>query len=116
MEAASKLVAVRGRLTRQLPCLGAMGSAAAGMRRVQAAIAHAGSGGVGIAALNAPESVVISGVESEVRAVLNDLESDGIRTQILPTSHAFHSPLIDPMLDALEDAARKLKHAAQRTA
>ena len=53
---------------------------------------------VAIAAVNGPQSVVVSGRKAEVNRVLLDLKGDGIRCVELKTSNAFHSPLMDPIL------------------
>ena len=62
---------------------------------------------VSIAAINGPKHVVVSGAADAVRAVLKDLESQGITTQSLAVSHAFHSPLMEPMLDAFAKGPRR---------
>lgn len=106
VEAAAKLVAARGRLMHALPAGGGMAAVAASAARVEGAIA--------IAAVNAPESVVISGAEPALQAVIQALEADGVRTRRLDVSHAFHSPLMDPMLDAFESIARGIEYRAPR--
>ncbi len=114
VEEAAKLVAARGRLMHALPAGGAMAAVAADSTRVESAIARAGSGAVTIAAVNAPESLVVSGAEQALQAVVEALAADGVRAQRLDVSHAFHSPLIDPMLDAFESVARGLSFSAPR--
>ncbi len=54
---------------------------------------------VSIAALNGPENVVISGTGEVVGALVNAFEAKGIKSRPLTVSHAFHSPLVEPMLD-----------------
>jgi len=54
---------------------------------------------VGIAAINGPASVVISGAEASVIAIADQLRAEGHRVHQLAVSHAFHSPLMDPMID-----------------
>ncbi len=114
VEAASKLVAARGRLMHSLPAGGAMAAVAAGATRVEAAIAHAGACEVAIAAVNAPESVVISGAEPALLAVMKMLDADGVHAQRLDVTNAFHSPLVDPILDTFESVAREIEYAAPR--
>ena len=55
--------------------------------------------GVGIAAINAPESVVISGAQAAVSAIADRFAEQGRRVHRLAVSHAFHSPLMEPMLE-----------------
>ncbi|WP_240501713.1 type I polyketide synthase, partial [Streptomyces neyagawaensis] len=62
---------------------------------------------VGIASVNGPRSVVISGARDAVLAVAAGFEARGRRTVRLRVDHAFHSPLVEPMLDDFRRAAEK---------
>lgn len=111
LEDALTLVAERGRLMQSLPAGGAMAAIFAAESVVADALAaHAGQ--VSIAGLNGPEQTVISGAASEVQALCDAFSVGGIRCDRLPVSHAFHSPLVDPVLDAFEGAAASVKFNA----
>lgn len=97
LEDGLKLIAQRGRLMQALPCDGEMVAVLAEEERVTAAIAPYAQE-VSIAAINGPKSIVISGRRSAVRSIVADLEASGVKTTPLQVSHAFHSPLMEPML------------------
>ncbi|MET8877588.1 SDR family NAD(P)-dependent oxidoreductase [Nocardia sp. NPDC004604] len=88
------LVAARGRLMQALPTGGAMVAIGASETDVLPLL----GGGVSIAAVNGPSSVVLSGVEVDVVAVVDACAERGWRTHRLRVSHAFHSVLMEPML------------------
>ncbi|MFI7671292.1 type I polyketide synthase, partial [Nocardia sp. NPDC049526] len=88
------LVAARGRLMQALPGGGAMVAVGAS----EADLLPLLPGGVSIAAVNGPSSVVVSGVEDAVLAVVEACTERGWRTHRLRVSHAFHSALMEPML------------------
>jgi acyl transferase domain-containing protein len=93
---ACTVVAARGRLMQGLPRGGAMIAVEAGEDEVRQVLA--GYPGTAIAAVNGSRAVVISGAERAVAAAAGELAAGGTRTRRLHTSHAFHSPLMEPML------------------
>ena len=114
LEDAARLVAVRGRLMQALPREGAMCGIAASEEAVRAAAdKHAGT--LDIAAINGPMSIVLSGAAADVAAVAAAFAARGVRTKPLDVSHAFHSPLMAPMLEAFRSVAESVTyHAPER--
>ncbi|MFG2911280.1 SDR family NAD(P)-dependent oxidoreductase [Kitasatospora sp. NPDC048298] len=108
LDDAVTLVAARGRLMQALPEGGAM----VAVKATEAEILPLLTDNVSIAAINGPSSVVISGDESEVLAIAGQFE----KTKRLHVSHAFHSPLMDGMLDDFRRVAEGLTYAAPQIA
>lgn len=69
---------------------------------------------VGIAAINGPESIVISGDEEAVTRVIAKLDQDGIESVPLRVSHAFHSHHVEPILTDLQRAVDATKFSEPR--
>ena len=113
LEDALSLTAERGRLMQSLPAGGAMAAVNAPESSVAAAM-QGQEKTVAIAAINGPEQSVISGDVAAVRTLCSRFAEHGIRCQVLEVSHAFHSPLVDPMLDAFEAAASKVVFSKPR--
>ncbi|WP_139333192.1 type I polyketide synthase, partial [Mycobacterium sp. SP-6446] len=104
LENAAVLVAARGRFMQALPAGGAMIAVQATEEEVRPLLAPE----AGIAAVNGPASVVISGPDDAVTAIAERLRADGRRVHQLAVSHAFHSPLMDPMIDEFGTVAAGL--------
>ncbi|MGA5423608.1 SDR family NAD(P)-dependent oxidoreductase [Streptomyces lavendulocolor] len=107
---AAKLVSARGRLMQELPVGGAMVALQATEDEVLPHLTDT----VGIAAVNGPRSVVISGAENDIRAVQALFEEQGRKATRLKVSHAFHSPLMEPMLAEFAEVVSGLSFSAPR--
>ncbi|WP_037584835.1 acyltransferase domain-containing protein, partial [Stigmatella aurantiaca] len=103
-----KVVAARGRLMEQLPEAGEMVAVLAAEAKVQEAVAPYAQS-VSVAAVNGPEETVVSGRAAQVEQVVSKLKEQGVDCRKLKTTHAFHSPLMEPMLEEFEKEAGKVK-------
>ncbi|OLT61097.1 type I polyketide synthase [Moorena bouillonii] len=110
LEHGLKLIALRGRLMQALPEDGEMVAVLASHSQVQAAIQPL-QHEVAIAAVNSPKSIVISGKRQAVSSVTTTLEAEGVKTTQLKVSHAFHSPLMEPMLVDFKQVADEIAYS-----
>ena len=95
LEDALALVAERGRLMQSLPP-GFMLAIPLPASEVEPAL----GGSISIATVNAPDRCVVSGPGDEIARLEAALAARGIQAKRVETSHAFHSPMMDPILDA----------------
>lgn len=93
-DAALTLLAQRARLMQEMPS-GAMLAVRASAETVRAHLGPRTS----IAALNAPTLTVISGDHEAIAELAGKLDAGGVASRVLPTSHAFHSPMMDPVVE-----------------
>ncbi|MGD7412380.1 acyltransferase domain-containing protein, partial [Ralstonia pseudosolanacearum] len=97
------LVAERGRLMQSLPA-GAMLSVALDEASLRAQL----DGTLALAAVNGRQRCVVAGETTAVAALERRLDAQGISHRRLATSHAFHSPMTEPILPAFADSVARL--------
>ncbi len=110
LDHAARLVAARGRLMAELPAGGVMIAVAAGEDEVTPLLTD----GVAIAAVNAQNSVVLSGAGAAVGALGDRLAQQGMRVHRLAVSHAFHSVLVEPMTEEFARLVADIKASEPR--
>jgi len=106
LEDGLKLIAHRGRLMQTLPENGEMVAVLASEQEVLSVIDC--SQQVSLAAINSPQSVVISGEREAIQVICQTLENQGIKTKKLLVSHAFHSPLMKPIISEFKQIAEQV--------
>ncbi|MDE3155804.1 MAG: LLM class flavin-dependent oxidoreductase [Acidobacteriota bacterium] len=114
LEDGLRLVAERGRLMQALPAGGGMLAVSAGEAAVRQVLD--GRRDVALAAINAPDETVLSGSADALDALAEAFAHQGVRTQRLVVSHAFHSPLMAPMVDAFSQTLAGTTFARPATA
>ncbi|WP_180686107.1 non-ribosomal peptide synthetase/type I polyketide synthase [Streptomyces gossypiisoli] len=108
-----RLAARRGRLMHDLADGGAMAAVFASEDRI-APLLRPHAADLSVAAVNGPESIVLSGSETALDAVLAELSEHGLRAKRMTVTRAFHSPLMEPALDAFEREAAGVTFRAPR--
>jgi len=110
---AVELVAARGTLMQALPAGGAMLAVAISEPHARQLLADLGPHGqqTTIAAVNGPAAVVLSGPRPTIDELHQRCAQAGHRTRQLRVSHAFHSPLMEPMLDDFTQTVHTLRFA-----
>ncbi len=113
LEDACRLVAARGQLMGALPGDGGMLAVEASEVEVCGELEEFGEG-VAVAAVNGPQGVVVSGESGALEELGARWRERGLRTRRLRVSHAFHSPLMEPMLGELREVAVGIEHRPAR--
>ncbi len=108
-----RLVHARAELMDRLRSRSTMLSVSADVERVSRSLEGL-EAEVSIAAINGPESIVISGSVEGVRQAGEKLAGQGVRTRELEVSHGFHSPMLEPILDEFEARAGKVTYGTAR--
>jgi malonyl CoA-acyl carrier protein transacylase len=111
LEDGLRLIAERARLMQALPQDGEMVAVFASEAQVKAAIQPYAQE-LAIAAINGPQSIVISGKREAAENAIATLKAQGVKTKKLNVSHAFHSPLMEPMLAAFEQVAAEVTYSS----
>jgi acyl transferase domain-containing protein/acyl carrier protein/SAM-dependent methyltransferase len=104
LEDALLLVATRGRLMQALPP-GAM----LAVPLPEAELLPLVPAGVDLAAVNGPSQCVVAGPSDAIAAFEQQLAARGVESRRLHTSHAFHSAMMEPLLDEFAAAVRKVR-------
>ncbi|WP_346140055.1 type I polyketide synthase [Streptomyces virens] len=110
LEDACTVVAARARLMQALPAGGAMIAVRAGEEEISGRLGDR----VCLAAVNGPDTVVISGDEDAVTALAEEFTAQGRKTRRLRVSHAFHSLHMDAMLQDFARVTRSVSYTAPR--
>ncbi|MFN6563915.1 MAG: type I polyketide synthase [Nostoc sp. ChiSLP01] len=111
LEDGLKLIAVRSRLMQTLPPGGEMSVVFAAADTIRA-ITKIDYTKVAFAAINSPQNTVISGEQEAIQSICTALEAEGIKTKKLQVSHAFHSSLMQPILEEFYQVAASITYYA----
>ncbi|HEX4939366.1 MAG TPA: beta-ketoacyl synthase N-terminal-like domain-containing protein, partial [Candidatus Kapabacteria bacterium] len=108
LDDAMKLIVARGKLMVELCEKGDMAAVLTTQDKVEEIIA--GNSAVQLAACNAPGNTVVSGTADGIKAVLQKASSLDVDARLLTVSHAFHSNMMQPMLDAFRKVAESISY------
>ncbi|MDM9630299.1 polyketide synthase [Robiginitalea aurantiaca] len=100
---ALKLITLRGKLVSELPG-GSMLSVRASAEDIFDLLPE----GLSMAAINSDNLCVVSGPDEEIEQFAQDLKAGGIANMLLATSHAFHSTMMEPILEVFENEVKKI--------
>ena len=109
LEDALKLVATRGKLMQELSGEGQMYAVFATVEEVRQIIEFLPE--IAIAAVNTPQSIVISGAKTSVQQAIEHFNRQNIKTKQLIVSHAFHSPMMKPILAEFTAVAESVQYS-----
>ncbi|MGZ4107998.1 MAG: alpha/beta fold hydrolase, partial [Tumebacillaceae bacterium] len=101
---ALKLVAARGQLVQKLPG-GSMVAVEGTPEQVQSFL----GAGVDLAVVNGPQACVLAGTDERMAALEEEITAAGLRCQRVRTSHAFHSAMLDPILDEFQETVSQIE-------
>ncbi len=113
LEDAARFVVTRGRLMGALPAGGKMLAIGASIEQVQKWV-QGRETEISIATVNGPRAVVVSGTAEAIAEVSELAQAAGRQVKELEVSHAFHSPLMEPILDELTRAAAEMRISSAR--
>ncbi|MEZ4867750.1 MAG: SDR family NAD(P)-dependent oxidoreductase [Caldilineaceae bacterium] len=111
LEDGLQLMAERGRLMQRESAVGEMAAVFADEAICAATLAPFADQ-LALAAINGPQNTVISGAGSALQQVIDRLAHQGVKSKRLTVSHAFHSPLLEPVVADFHRVARRLHYAA----
>ncbi|CAK0743483.1 SDR family NAD(P)-dependent oxidoreductase [Gammaproteobacteria bacterium] len=114
IEDGARLIAERARLMQALPSGGGMMAVLASRVEVEAQITKWAPGEISIAADNGPSNVVISGAEAVLRRIQEHFVAANVECRSLSVSHAFHSPLMTPVLAPFRTLAATIRYQVPR--
>ncbi|WP_206957064.1 type I polyketide synthase [Trinickia acidisoli] len=115
LEDGLRLIATRGRLMQSVPRQGEMLAIVADEERAQQAVRDYPDE-LAVAAINGPESIVISGTSERIGELQHRLAAEGVKCTRLAVSGAPHSALMDPILDDFEAVAARVTFRPPRLA